>query len=172
MNRLKALMVWLRRIGHCRGFSIQSPTDYAFVRYVINEHWPYYQYETLGQEDDWLTRKLGRLYFRLANWRQPKSVLNDRYEKYWKAGCWRVKLTDELERVELARIDCDEQRFNSLVPRCDDDSVVVIEGIGQHRHFWQRIQSDPRVTITYDLYYCGIVLFDQKRVKQHYLINF
>ena len=58
MNRLKAFIVWLGRIGHCRGFGIQSPADYWLVRYVINEHGPYYSYSKLGQDDDWLTQKL------------------------------------------------------------------------------------------------------------------
>ena len=73
-NQLKAAIVWFSRIGHCRGFGIQSPSDYWLVRYVINEHWPYYQYEFLGHDDDWLTRKLGRLCFRIANWRQPAVI--------------------------------------------------------------------------------------------------
>ena len=86
-GRLKAAIVWLRRIGHCRGFGIQSPTDYWMVRYVINEHWPYYQYETLGPNDDWLTRKMGRLCFRLANWLQPTVVESSDYRDYLQAGC-------------------------------------------------------------------------------------
>ena len=76
MNRLHHVLVWLSRIQYCRGFGIQSPTDYRFVRYVINEHWPYYAYEALGQNDDWLRRKLGLLYFRLANERQPKTIVD------------------------------------------------------------------------------------------------
>ena len=36
MQRLRHAFVWLMRIGHCRGFGVQSPTDYWLVRYVIN----------------------------------------------------------------------------------------------------------------------------------------
>jgi len=57
------------------------------VRYVINEHWPYYHYDDLGKSSDWLERKLGRLYFRLSNWRQPKVVESDGYHEYFQAGC-------------------------------------------------------------------------------------
>ena len=63
---IRRWLVWLSRIHRVWGFGIQSPTDYAFVRYVVNEHWPYYAYEELTDKD-WLTEKLGRLYFRLAN---------------------------------------------------------------------------------------------------------
>ena len=79
-------LVWLSRIHCCRGFGIQSPTDYAFVRYVVNEHWPYYAYDVL-REDDWLREKLGRLYMRLANWRQPTVILSDDYLQWFHAGC-------------------------------------------------------------------------------------
>ena len=78
MNRIQQGLVWLSRIDKCRGFGIQSPTDYAFVRYVVNEHWPYYAYETL-KANSWLERKLGRLYLRLANWRQPSAMLPAAY---------------------------------------------------------------------------------------------
>ena len=76
MNLLKRYFIWFSRIHQCRGFGIQSPTDYSFVRYVINEHWPYYAYDQLDW-DDWLTSKLGRLYFRLANWKQPSMMIQD-----------------------------------------------------------------------------------------------
>ena len=84
MNQLKRCLVWLSRIHRCRGFGIQSPTDYSFVRYVINEHWPYYAYQQFNS-DDWLVEKLGHLYFRLANWRQPTQMLVDEYQQYWLA---------------------------------------------------------------------------------------
>ena len=76
MNRIQQAWIWAKRICHSRGFGIQSPTDYRFVRYVINEHWPYYAYETLGLHDNWEIRKLGKLYFRLANYLSPATIIN------------------------------------------------------------------------------------------------
>ena len=98
-QRVKHWFVWLRRLRHSRGFGIQSPTDYAFVRYVVCEPWPYYAYDTLGQGDDWLTRRLGRLYFRLANWRQPATIVTNGYEDYFAAGCRRAAVTRRFEGV-------------------------------------------------------------------------
>jgi hypothetical protein len=84
MNQLTRLWVFLSRLHHSLGFGIQSPTDYAFVRYVVNEHWPYYAYQQLNaMTRDSLKRKLGRLYFRLANWRQPSMMVRDDYEPFW-----------------------------------------------------------------------------------------
>lgn len=172
MNRIRQWFVWLRRIGHSRGFGIQSPTDYRFVRYVVNEHWPYYAYESLGENDDWLKRKLGLLYFRLANERQPKTII-DRvgYQDYLQAGCVKASLTEELKHIELAVVPV-RTDYHSLFQLCDAQSVVVFHDIYKHPNYWHCIEHDPRATVTFDLYYCGIVFFDPKRTKHNYIINF
>ena len=126
---IRRWLVWLSRIHRVWGFGIQSPTDYAFVRYVVNEHWPYYAYEELTDKD-WLTEKLGRLYFRLANWRQPRVMQEDRYQRYWQAGCRKTRFTADVDTVELARIEVEDiMTWNKLLPKCNDQSVVVVEGI-------------------------------------------
>lgn len=172
LHRLTYPLVWLSRIHRCWGFGIQSPTDYAFVREVINEHGLYYAYETLTG-DDWLTRKLGRLYLRLANWRRPSAMPPDRYQRYWQAGSRQTRFIAQLEPVELARIDIeDRQQLERLLPLCDERSVIVVEGIHRRWDLWQAIVQDSRTDTTFDLYYCGIVFFDKQRYHHHYKINF
>ena len=170
MNRMKGWLVWLGRLHRCRGFGIQSPTDYGFVRYVINEHWPYYAYQRLHGED-WLTRKLGRLYFRLANWRQPTTMCPDRYMAWWKAGCGKVRFEEHPGRLELVRVDITDDVL-ALLDRCNAASVLVVEGIWRDWARWRSIVDDGRTGICYDLYYCGIVFFDKNRFKHCYKINF
>lgn len=174
MNKLLTIWVWIRRISHSLGFGIQSPTDYAFVRYVINEHWPYYAYEKLDQlSKDPVTRKLGRLYFRLANWRQPKFMDDDRYRPYWRAGCQKTLFTPNRTNVELALLQIEDYgRYEYLLQRTDEHSVLVVEGLSRDWSKWKAIESDPRVGTTFDLYYCGIILFNQNNYKHHYIINF
>lgn len=159
-------------MGHCRGFGIQSPTDYRFVRYVINEHWPYYAYEGFVDDEDWLTRKLGRLYFRLANYRQPRVII-DRVgmETYLHAGCQSAKIAADDQHVEMALLPIDAD-YEALFGQCDDSSVVAFHHIYENKAQWQRIRKDARVRVSFDLYYCGIVFFDSKRCKQHYIVNF
>ena len=172
MTQLRRWLVWLCRIHHCRGFGIQSPTDYAFVRYVVNEHWPYYAYDDLTNPD-WLRQKLGRLYFRLANCRQPDRMLTDSYQKYWQAGCKTMKFVLDIDHVELVRIDInDKNSWDKMLPLCNEQSVIVVEGIWRNLRRWRSLMSDERVSTTFDLYYCGIVLFEKKRYKHHYTINF
>jgi hypothetical protein len=164
--------VWLKRIAHCRGFGIQSPTDYWFVRYVINEHWPYYSYETLGMDDDWMTQKLGRLYFRIANWRQPKIIESNNYQAYLQAGCWNVVFGESSELI-LLTLDGDyRSRLPYIYNKVKDDTVLIVDGICKDHGLWRELVTDERTCITFDLYYCGIVLFDKKRHKQNYIINF
>ena len=173
VKRRTRYWVWIKRVTHCRGFGIQSPADYAFVRYVINEHWPYYQYDEIGRDDDWLTRKLGRLYFRLANWLQPDVITSDGYRDYLQAGCHRAAFGEKGELVRLSLEGDYRSVFTSL---CDHVRtgrlVLVVEGIWRDRPFWREIVADKRTGVTFDLYYCGIVMFDKKRVKQNYVINF
>jgi hypothetical protein len=146
---------------------------------VVNEHWPYYAYDVL-REGDWLREKLGRLYMRLANWRQPTVILSDDYLQWFHAGCHQsdiIPLTSDIRNqtssIELARITIDQwDRFLPLLTHCDQQSVLVVEDIQRDKALWQQIASDPRTGTTFDLYYCGIVFFDTKRYKHNYKINF
>ena len=172
VNQLKAAGVWLRRIGHCRGFGIQSPSDYWLVRYVINEHWPYYQYEALGRNDDWLTRKLGRLCFRIANWRQPAVIESSAFRDYLQAGCRKAVWGESSELMVLSLEGDWRSRLSYIYNKVSADSVLVVTGLSKARDVWREIVNDERAVLTFDLYYCGIVLFDKKRDKKNYVINF
>ena len=172
MNRLKAFFIWLGRIGHCRGFGIQSPADYWLVRYVINEHWPYYSYSELGQDDNWLTQKLGRLYFRLANWCQPAMIMSDAYQAYMQAGCRKAKFGESTEMIRLTLEGDYRNRLMDIYNKVNDTTLLIVEHLWKDKQFWQEIIDDERTRVTFDLYYCGIVLFDKKRTKINYIINF
>lgn len=178
MNRIQQAWIWLRRIRHCRGFGIQSPTDYSFERHVINEHWPYYAYETMGAADNWRRRKLGRLYFRLANHLQPSTVIDlAEAEEYIRKACPKAQIlahTDELNgktTIDLAIVPI-QTEYQQLFSLCRDNSVVVFENIYKQPALWHCIEYSAMTSVTFDLYYCGVVFFDKKRSKQNYIVNF
>lgn len=172
MNQLRRAFVWLRRIVHCQGFGIQSPTDYRFVRNVINEAWPYHAYSEVPQEPDWLKRKLGLLYLRLANDCQPRCVIDKvGVMDYVKAGCKKAEQVEDVDEVELAIVPIAID-YDRLLNRCGEQSVVVFQDIYKQMPLWHCIEYDRRVRVTFDLYYCGIVLFDKKRSPQNYIVNF
>lgn len=168
------LLVWLSRLHRCGGFGIQSPTDYAFDREVISESLPYYSYKLLDKTAaSRLQRKTGRLCLRLANWRQPALMPHNDYEPWCQAGCRRTSFCDMPEVIEMAVADiCETERISEIIRRCNDASLLVADRIYKNRTLWNNICQKQQVTVTFDLYYCGIALFDTKRYKTNYIINF
>ena len=172
MNRLWQMLVWMRRWNHCRGFGIQSPTDYRFVRYVINESWPYYAYATLHPQDHWLSRKLGQLYLRLANELQPHTVVDAvGVSDYLHAGCRGASIVERPEDFDLAIVPV-QYDYRPLLSHAHDGSMLVVQDIYNDRSRWKQIQADSRFTVTFDLYYCGIAVIDQRRSPNNYIVNF
>lgn len=172
MERFFYLFVWLSRIHHCRGFGIQSPADYRFARYVINEHWPYYAYEQFTKKHDgWLKQRIGRLCFRVANFRQPSLIQAASFIDYLQAGAQKTRILEHADVIELAVADS-PSAAEQMLSRCNEQSIVIVNGIHSQQTTWKHLTDDLRTGIAYDLYYCGILFFDTKKPKQYYKINF
>lgn len=176
------------RWGHSRGFGIQSPWAYRFVRYVINERYPYYAYEELATSHR-IDYRLPRLYFRLANYTRScvwfsYSSSAERFENYIRRGCVRCSVikilnADDLpEQVDIASVGLRgnyAQVCERIISRAHASTLLVMEGIRQHRAafaFWSETVRDERVRVSFDLYECGLLFFDPKQYKRHYVINF
>ena len=192
--KVQRYLHWLRRIKYCRGFGVQSPSAYRFIRYVINEHYPYYAYDELRKELtrlDSLTRKRMELYFRVANFRQASLWLdfcerNDVIATYVGRGCHATqvrRITDLQQitaddRIEVLRI-CptagSEAVLEAALQQADDRTLFVIEDIGYNdtaKRMWQKLLESDITSVSYDLYYLGIAFFDRKRYKANYVVNF
>ena len=196
MQRLRRALIWLGRIKYCRGFGIQSPTDYSFVRYVINEHYPYYQYKDLENKLGGLdiqTRKLCELYFRLSNFCQSPLFVDVRPESsavaaYVTAACHKTKVLEVNDSQGytlnlnsdplLVRCKCHLEHISFLqdvLRRTSDGTVVVLEDIKKNRasrKIWNMLSDDKQVAAAYDLYDCGIIRKDKHRYTKKYIINF
>lgn len=192
--KVQRYLHWLRRIKYCRGFGVQSPSAYRFIRYVINEHYPYYAYDELRKELtrlDSLTRKRMELYFRVANFRQASLWLdfcerNDVIATYVGRGCHATqvrRITDLRQitaddRIEVLRIcptaGC-EALLEAALQKADDRTLFIIEDIGYNdtaKRMWQKLLESDLTSVSYDLYYLGIAFFDRKRYKANYVVNF
>lgn len=192
--KVQRYLHWLRRIKYCRGFGVQSPSAYRFIRYVINEHYPYYAYDELRKELprlDSLTRKRMELYFRVANFRQASLWLdfcdrNDVIATYVGRGCHATqvrRITDLQQitaddRIEVLRIcptaGC-EALLEAALKQTDDHTLFIIEDIGYNdtaKRMWQKLIESDLTSVSYDLYYLGIAFFDRKRYKNNYIVNF
>ena len=198
---IKTWWRWFRRCGLSRGFGVQSPSAYSFIRYVVNEHYPYYAYSELKDRLDSLSRrehKFGRLLLRLANFWQPDVRYTDAYKylPYLYAGCHRSEVKDLADfAADAAKIAIDKTDFSSqstlvvldlstydiariiteILPLCTPKTMLVLLNMQNRKKVieeWLKIQDSVYSGITYDLYYAGIVFFDKSIYKQHYEVNF
>lgn len=194
MKKWHRTLVWLCRSPYSRGFGIQSPWAYRFVRYVINEHYPYYAYYDLRVKYPHckaVDRKMAELYFRLANFAQAKVWLFAchsplYYSDYVRAGSKNTEvqrckaigsgmLSNACQVLVLSALEDWEDNFQQFAVQATEEALVVVEHIHRNkctRASWRAIQHHKSVGVTFDLYYCGIVCFDKKLYKQHYKINF
>ena len=188
---IRRLWNWLRRMGYSRGFGVQSPSAYSFIRYVLNEHYPYYAYASLRDKhkaEKHATKKKGRLYFRLANFAQATCWYDylsatEVYADYVCAGCQStvfkpIDATAIPPHFRIARLSMNgdyKAVYKALAAVATDDSILILEGIYDNKDakaFWKQVVESVEAVITYDLYSCGIVLFDTSKFKHHYIVNF
>ena len=184
----------MRRFPHSRGFGIQSPSAYRFDRNVINAHHPYHAYADLKHafpQQDRLTLKLARLYFRIAHATQARQWTlcthrNDVYRAYIQAGCSKTIFVDGDEVGEVDKIAAsdvlvmamEDERWpmcEAFVSSAHERSMLIIEGIYASKKakvWWKELINDARTGVAFDLYDCGIIFFDHTKSKQVYIINF
>lgn len=183
---IKRFVVWLRRARYSRGFGVQSPWAYRFIRYVVNEHYPYYKYEHLAEQVygiDKTTRKLCKFYFRLANYQQAHTFVDcfptsSCYKIYVDAGCQKAnyhRITEATSEEELIHLFSNIGEYSMVrVPlvanyrmvvdkalnHLPSSSVLIIENIKRDRDaqkYWSELISDSRTGVSFDLYYCGVL---------------
>lgn len=189
--RVKWVWNWIHRMGYSRGFGVQSPSAYSFIRYVLTEHYPYYAYDELKmrfKSFDHATKKKGRLYFRLANYAQASHwfdyhLAEQPYAAYVHEGCRKTvfqaidgKTIPNAFRIARLSMSEDYQAvYEALCKVATDDSILILEGINDNKDtkaFWKRVQESQKATRTYDLFLCGIIVFDTSKHKHHYIVNF
>lgn len=189
--RVKWIWNWIHRMGYSRGFGVQSPSAYSFIRYVLTEHYPYYAYDELKmrfKSFDHATKKKGRLYFRLANYAQASHWFDyhsaeQPYAAYVHEGCRKTvfqaidgKTIPNAFRIARLSMTEDYQAvYEALCKVATDDSILILEGINDDKDtkaFWKRVQESQKATRTYDLFLCGIIVFDKSKHKHHYIVNF
>lgn len=189
--RVKWIWNWIHRMGYSRGFGVQSPSAYSFIRYVLTEHYPYYAYDELKmrfKSFDHATKKMGRLYFRLANYAQASHWFDyhsaeQPYAAYVHEGCRKTvfqaidgKTIPNVFRIARLSMTEDYQAvYEALCKVATDDSILILEGINDNKDtkaFWKRVQESQKATRTYDLFLCGIIVFDTSKHKHHYIVNF
>lgn len=188
------IAVWIARMPHSRGFGVQSPSAYRFIRYVVSEHYPYYAYAGMRRKHprmQWHERKMGELYLRLANFCQAPTLVSfgtagTLLRQYIHHGCHATQVAEHTgggmadggEAWRFIRVgdtgDADGT-FGEILAHAGSDTVLIIEDIKRDtdaRRLWQLCTESKAVSVSYDLYYCGIAFFDTRRYKQNHIVNF
>ena len=122
-----------------------------------------------------------------------KWELEDLAFRYMKAACTSMKTNDvrihdmkkTLQAVENIKGCVDmlhvgntpfySEVVEKMIPYMNTDACMIVGGIytsEEKKKWWKQLKDDERVRITFDLYDIGIVLFDPKRYKQNYIVNF
>ena len=182
------MFIWLRRFSHLGGNGIQSPFVYNFVCQVVNNRSAYYAYHDLHQELRHMSlkqRRLAKLLFRLANFAQPTQILvhpeASPYAMFLQRGCAKASLQPlEKERVKhlpvsVCHIMVVADTASDVPTDLPPGTLVVVLNIHKPQVSatqWHRLCNAPWATLTFDLYYHGIIMIAPKRYKQHYIINF
>lgn len=91
-------------------------------------------------------------------------------------------LLDKLIVIDLAFVDGNHRKeptlqyFNSLLTKTNDNSILIFDDIHWSEEMeaaWDQIKADPRVTLSIDLFFIGIVFFKKDfKETQHYSIRF
>ena len=145
--------------------------------------------------------KVNRLLFRLVNYFQPASLIeigegngdSYRYIREARTSMTSVCLKgeDKEETLRLLKKELDKVKrldflhiahtpyykdvFELAYPYLHAQSCVIVGHIyasKEQETWWSQLLSDERVRISFDLYDIGLLLFEEKRFKQNYKVNF
>ena len=202
VQRIKYIKNQIKRFRYRKGYGVHSPFAFRFITEVINESSPYYSYIEIeniktgsGEKKNKLDCKVLKLVFRLVNQFQPRQFLEvgsepslefpvtlaKRNIQYlYKETLFSIKkeepfLADFVFIHHIVLEEDFETLKNSILNTIHSNSLLVISGVGYSKKMktkWKDIQEDKRVGITFDLYDVGLVFFDLKMNKQHYIVKF
>ncbi len=91
-------------------------------------------------------------------------------------------LLEDMPSVDLAFVDGNHRKeptiqyFNSLLTKTTEKSILIFDDIHWSREMeeaWAIIKADPRVTLSIDLFFIGLIFFRKDfKQTQHYSIRF
>lgn len=165
-------MSWLTRIlraPRTRGFGVQSPTDYHFIRHVVAQTFPYYAYKQLADKTAILSKReveILQFYLRLANYVQ------DRFPIYIIGKDVFGNITKELRRqfFVAGSSKVQVQQASRLPNTVTEDSrcVLILESLVQSRAL---LTDSPFPRVIFDMEDIAVAFCDPKRYKTIYKIN-
>lgn len=143
------------RMPRTRGFGVQSPTAYSFLRKVVNE------------------KGFLRIYCQTHSEISSSSYPQDASKQ--KRLLFRIR-TVYPNVVELSASSLLKgEDFQQFLLNVSDDTVLVVTDINldaENKKVWLRLVADNCTVLTFDLVDCGIVFFDKTKFKQNFNVNY
>ncbi len=178
--KINEILIRILRKPRTRGFGVQSPFAYQFIRYVIDERYPYYAYDDLKRvhpDYDTVIVDTGELFFRIANFWQPDVVYGfpDCFADYIKAGCNKTLFINNSEySLSLRKVIYLESSsdIDVVIEKCNENTMLIVSGINIDKALWNFLVKDKRTGVSFDLFSYGIIFFDKNKTKQNYRVNF
>lgn len=164
------ISVFLKRVNRCRGFGIQSPSDFSFVNDVVYQRSPYSEYAVLDKEfpsAGRFKRKLCRTFFRISNHAQPRHYVfpedvDGMVKAYLEHGCQMSKGDSTLY------YDVEPTVF------ADGDCIIISDIYGRGSEVWNRLSANRNYThlVMFDLYYFGVAFVKATRFPELHTVNY
>ncbi len=181
---LKSGFIRLRRMPRTRGFGVQSPSAYRFLRDVVSSKGRYAVADMPTGTNEASERnrlRLFQFYARVANFTQAKhwfvseKLASDILRVNVCAGCRAAVVSPVLDDSGVYVVDITEAHIiEEILNQASASSILMIEGIHRSaiaRENWQQIMADKRIGVCFDLYEAGVVCFDLKKFKTDYRVN-
>ena len=86
----------------------------------------------------------------------------------------------DMDKLDFAFIDGNHQKeatqkyFEWCLPKVHEDTLLIFDDIywsGGMKEAWKMIKAHPKVTVTVDLFWIGLVFFKPGRVKEDFLVK-
>lgn len=115
------------------------------------------------------TAKEGFEVFKLYN----IDLINQKFEDFFVAPAFQKKF-------DLVYIDGNHSKentldyFNKLLPNIHNNTVLIFDDIywsPAMTEAWQEISAHPKVTVSIDSFYWGLVFFRKEQEKQHFILR-
>lgn len=78
----------------------------------------------------------------------------------------------QLDLVHIAHTNFYREVFDMILPYVNENTLIVVEDMGKKvkKEWWNQIIQDERIGVTFRMKKVGLLFFDLKKNKQHYVI--
>lgn len=139
--------------------------------------------DSLSYTNKSVSRKQQLLY-KIVRYFEPKSILTigatPSEIEVIALGSPKAKFENESTIINFIYIHSKQfaiitnERIEQLLKTTENDSFWILENIHANQDaeaFWNNLKSNPKVTVTIDIYHFGLVFFRKEQVEEHFILR-